>query len=60
MGCYDDHTYCITKVRVFEQEFKNKADGFRFLQSQMNKWDMEAGMVKCGDNEYAYYVMLPC
>jgi hypothetical protein len=60
IGSYDDQAYRITKIRVFDQEFKNKADGLLFLQSHVKKWDMEAGMVKCGDSQYAYYVMLPC
>lgn len=60
IGSYDNESYCITKIRLFDQEFKTKEEAFRFLQSHIKKWDMAAGMVKCGNNQYAYYVMLPC
>jgi len=60
MATYDMQCYCIMDAVVHPEVFEDASSAQEFLRGRIRKWDMKAGIVRCGDNRFAWRVLMPC
>jgi hypothetical protein len=56
---YDLMAYSIMETIVFPDVFPSESSAHQFLRGKMKKWDMKAGIVRCGEDRFAWLVIMP-